>query len=75
MAKTKRALFVEGKDFQILGKLARKIGDHDVGNRRNFAVVPVEGFNPERIKNLKAGMETTRHPDYRGCNSRPRLPL
>ena len=59
LAKTKRALFVEGKDFQILGKFARKIGDNDVGNRRNFAVVPVEGFNPERIRNLKAGMEIT----------------
>lgn len=59
LAKTRRALFVEGKDFQILGKFARKLGFDDVGNRRQFAVVPVEGFNPERIRSLKAGMETT----------------
>lgn len=59
LAKTRRALFVEGKDFQILGKFARKLGESNVSNRRDFAVVPVEGFNPERIRNLKAGMETT----------------
>lgn len=59
LAKTRRVLFVEGKDFQILGKFARKCGFTDVGNRRDFAVVPVEGFNPERIKSLKKGMETT----------------
>lgn len=59
LAKTRRAVFVEGKDFQILGKFARKIGSNKVGNRSDFAVVPVEGFNPEKIKNLKAGMETT----------------
>ncbi|MCM2473011.1 AAA family ATPase [Rhizobium sp. CG5] len=59
LAKTRRVLFVEGKDFQILGRFARKLGAHSVGNRRDFAVVPIEGFNPERIKNLKAGMEAT----------------
>ncbi len=59
VAKTRRVLFVEGKDFQILGKFARKLGEVGIGNRRDFAVVPVEGFNPERIRNLKAGMETT----------------
>lgn len=59
LAKTRRAVFVEGKDFQILGKFARKIGSNKVGNRSDFAVIPAEGFNPEKIKNLKAGMETT----------------
>ncbi|QIG49392.1 AAA family ATPase [Nordella sp. HKS 07] len=59
LAKTRRALFVEGKDFQILGKFARKIGQTTVGNRADFAVVPVEGFNPERIRSLKLGMEAT----------------
>lgn len=59
LAKTRRVLFVEGKDFQIFSKFARKLGALGVGNRRDFAVVPVEGFNPERIRNLKAGMETT----------------
>ncbi len=59
LAKTRRALFVEGKDFQILGKFSLKLKVLNVGNRRDFAVVPIEGFNPERIRNLVAGMETT----------------
>jgi len=59
LAKTRKAVFVEGKDFQILGKFARKLGYANVGSRSNFAVVPIEGFNPERIRSLKIGMETT----------------
>lgn len=59
LAKTRRAVFVEGKDFQVLGKFAQKCGYSRVGNRGEFAVIPVEGFNPERIRNLKKGIETT----------------
>ena len=59
LAKTRRALFVEGKDFQILGRFARRLGKHRVSNRSDFAVVPMEGFNPEKMKNLKTGMEAT----------------
>jgi predicted ATP-dependent endonuclease of OLD family len=59
LAKTRCVVFVEGKDFQILGKFARKLGFDSVGNRSEFAVVPVEGFNHERIRSLKLGMETT----------------
>lgn len=59
LAKTRRAVFVEGKDFQVLGKFARKIGKANVGNRSGFAVVPVEGFSPDRIKTLVRGIETT----------------
>jgi energy-coupling factor transporter ATP-binding protein EcfA2 len=59
LAKTRRVLFVEGKDFQILGKFARKLRHEGIGNRTDFAVVPVEGFNPDRIRSLKVGMETT----------------
>ncbi len=59
LAKTRRAIFVEGKDFQVLSKFARKIGKAAVGNRTGFAVVPVEGFSPDRIRTLKAGIETT----------------
>lgn len=59
LAKTRRVLFVEGKDFQIISRFARKLGANGVGNRRDFAVVPVEGFNPERMRTLKAGMEAT----------------
>jgi predicted ATP-dependent endonuclease of OLD family len=59
LAKSRRALFVEGKDFQILGKFARKLNYAKVANRNEFAVIPVEGFNPERIRSLKKGIETT----------------
>lgn len=59
LAKTRKALFVEGKDYQIIGKFASKLGYAEIGNRGKFAVIPVEGFNPERAKNIKAGMEVT----------------
>ena len=59
LAKTKKALFVEGKDYQVIGKFAAKLGYVEVGNRSRFAVVPVEGFNPERARNIKSGMEMT----------------
>jgi hypothetical protein len=59
LAKTRRVVFVEGKDFQILSRFARKLGLQEVAGRSSFAVVPAEGFNPERMRSLKKGMETT----------------
>ena len=59
LAKSRRVVFVEGQDFQLLSKFALKLEYSSVGNRSQFAVVPVEGFNPERIRNLRMGMETT----------------
>jgi hypothetical protein len=59
LAKTRRVLFLEGKDFQIIGRFARKLGLDAIANRADFAVVQVEGFNPDRIKSLKSGMEAT----------------
>jgi energy-coupling factor transporter ATP-binding protein EcfA2 len=59
LAKTRRALFVEGKDFQVLSRFARKLGAPAVANRRDFAVIPIDGFNPGKIKILKEGMELT----------------
>jgi energy-coupling factor transporter ATP-binding protein EcfA2 len=59
LAKTRKVVFVEGKDFQILGRFAKKLGFANVSNHSGFAVVAVDGFNPERIRSLKAGMETT----------------
>jgi len=59
LAKTRKAVFVEGKDFHILGAFARKLKKESVSNRHGFAVVPVGGFNPDRIRSLKEGMETT----------------
>lgn len=59
LAKTRRVAFVEGRDFQILSKFAYKLNDKTVATRGAFAVVPVEGFSPERMRSLKKGMETT----------------
>lgn len=59
LARTHRALFVEGKDFRILGRFARKLGKVDVANSKDFAVVAAQGFNPERIRNMIDGMEAT----------------
>ncbi|MBU8922943.1 MAG: AAA family ATPase [Bacteroidales bacterium] len=59
LAKTKSAVFVEGKDFIILGKFARRLNEVRIGNRSDFAVIPVEGFNPDRIRTLIKGIETT----------------
>jgi len=59
LAKSRRVVFVEGQDFQLLSKFALKLNYSNVGNRSQFAVVPIEGFNPERIRSLRIGMETT----------------
>ena len=59
LAKTRRVVFVEGTDFQIIGRFAAKLGFNHIGNRSDFAVVAADGFNPERIRSLKAGMELT----------------
>jgi len=59
LAKTRRVLFVEGNDFQIISRFARKLGLRRVANRSDFAVVPVEGFNPVKVRDFKQGMETT----------------
>ena len=59
LAKTRRAVFVEGKDFQIFSRFTSQLSRPEVASRADFAVVPVEGFSPERVKNIKAGIETT----------------
>ena len=59
IAKTKKAVFVEGLDFQILSRFARRLGYNDVANRANFGVIPMDGFNPQRAQNIKEGIELT----------------
>jgi len=59
LAKTRRVVFVEGKDFQILSRFARRLGLDSVANRSDFAVVPVDGFNPQKVKDFASGMEAT----------------
>ncbi len=59
IAKSKRVLFVEGKDFIVFSKIARILGKEQVANRGDFAVVPIEGFNPTRLRAFKEGIEKT----------------
>lgn len=59
LAKTRRVVFVEGKDFQIFAAFAKKIGKHEVANRSDFAVVSVEGFNPQKVSDFSKGIELT----------------
>lgn len=59
LAKSRRAVFVEGKDFQILAAFARKLGKQEIANRSDFAVIPVEGFNPQKVNDFSKGMELT----------------
>ncbi|MHA6911096.1 AAA family ATPase [Ralstonia pseudosolanacearum] len=59
LAKTRRAVFVEGLDFQILSPLARTLGMQRLANRADFAVIQTEGFNPRRAIDLAAGIEKT----------------
>jgi hypothetical protein len=59
LAKTKRALFVEGEDFSLLSAFARKLGQSALANRAAFAVIPARGFNPSRVADFSDGMEAT----------------
>ncbi|MFA4830252.1 MAG: AAA family ATPase [Thermodesulfovibrionales bacterium] len=59
LAKSRRAVFVEGKDFQILSAFARKLGNQELANRSDFAVIPVEGFNPQKVNDFSKGIELT----------------
>ncbi|ODR98969.1 hypothetical protein AUC68_07365 [Methyloceanibacter methanicus] len=59
LAKSRRAVFVEGKDFQLLSSFARKAGIADVATRADFAVIPMDGFIPNRIDEYSKGIELT----------------
>lgn len=59
LAKTKRVIFVEGKDFQIFSAFARKLGRNEVANRADFAVVSIGGFNPQKVSDFSKGIEMT----------------
>ena len=65
LAKSRRAVFVEGKDFQVLSAFARKVGKQPLANRSDFAVIAVEGFNPARVLNFSQGVELTLGTDIR----------
>ncbi len=57
IAKTKKIVFVEGKDFRVLSQFAFILGLRSVALRSSFAVVPTQGFNPLKIKYFIDGTE------------------
>ena len=59
LGKTRRAVFVEGIDFKIIALFARKLGNDQVANRPDFAVIPVEGLNPNKVREFFRGIELT----------------
>jgi ABC-type multidrug transport system ATPase subunit len=59
LAKSRRAVFVEGKDFRVFAAFARKLGNQKLANRSDFAVIPVEGFNPQKVNDFSKGIELT----------------
>lgn len=59
LAKSRRAVFVEGKDFQLLSAFARRLGRQAIANRSDFAVIPIEGFNPHKVNDFSKGIEVT----------------
>lgn len=67
LTKTRRVVFVEGKDFQIFSRYARKLKLTDVGTGAGFAVIPVEGFNPDRVLSMKKGIEAALGSDVRAA--------
>lgn len=56
IAKTKRVLFVEGKDNKIISKFGNKLNSRSVASSVNYAVIAIDGFNTDRIKSLKKGI-------------------
>jgi ABC-type multidrug transport system ATPase subunit len=59
VARTKRIVFVEGKDFQLFSRFAAKLGLRPIAMRSDFAVVPTDGFNPVKARAFKEGVEAT----------------
>ncbi len=60
LARTRRVLFVEGKDFRILSRFARQLGLTDIANQSDFTVVSSDGFSQwNKIKSLAWGFEKT----------------
>ncbi|MCF3651043.1 AAA family ATPase [Synoicihabitans lomoniglobus] len=59
IAKCRRVLYVEGKDFTIIAGIARVLRFAKIANRSDFAVVPVHGFNPPKVRDFSEGVEAT----------------
>jgi energy-coupling factor transporter ATP-binding protein EcfA2 len=59
ITKTRRVIFVEGLDFDILARFARTMLFDRLANRTDFALVKLDGFNPKRMEDLATGIELT----------------
>ncbi|RJQ54489.1 MAG: ATP-binding protein [Actinobacteria bacterium] len=59
LARCRKVVYVEGKDFQVLQRFAARLGFQRVARRSEFAVVPTHGFNPARAKMFTDGVEAT----------------
>jgi energy-coupling factor transporter ATP-binding protein EcfA2 len=59
LARTKRVVYVEGKDFQIVARFATKLRIRAIAMRSDFAIVATEGFNPAKAKTFTEGVEAT----------------
>jgi hypothetical protein len=59
LARSKRIVFVEGKEFQLFARFATKLGVRSVATRAEFAVVPTEGFNPGKARTFVEGVQAT----------------
>ncbi len=59
LAKTRCAVFVEGDDFRVFSRFAKRLGLQDLSHRSGFAVIPIGGFKPDKVRSLKEGIEMT----------------
>lgn len=59
LARCKRLVYVEGKDFKLLSRFAMKLGCRSVALRSDFALVQAHGFDPKRVKSFTEGVEAT----------------
>jgi energy-coupling factor transporter ATP-binding protein EcfA2 len=59
LARSKRLVYVEGKDFQIMARFAAKLEIRTVALRSDFAVVPTEGFNSLKARIFTEGVKAT----------------
>lgn len=60
LARSRRILFVEGDDFALLSRFARRLGKHAVADGSLLTVVPIGGFdNWKEVAAMGAGLSRT----------------
>ena len=59
LVKTRRVVFFEGENHQLIWKLARVLGKDVVANRSDFALIRVSGMTPGEVRKLAERLETT----------------